>query len=620
VTTSRGASAPLPGFTYRGLGQLRTSQVVQAAPFIHRPRALLVSGDDLLLDSALLGAVVRVGDAGLLLPHLVSVPPAVGGGAVFWVAEGGLLHRRDLASAEVTDLDVSARVPDWLGYLHPASGPDLLVAIGRDLTGTWITGHDPATLAVVLPPAPFPYVLETAPLDLGDGRLVAAARPDSGADPLLYAFTPSGVASPLPVAGVIGPSPTPGAVCTAGQTSRGATAAVGLSDGAVQAVPFVGPGVLLPARSATPVAALALSGDVLVVARTADGTVVGTDLVTGATWGLTLDRPTRLASAGGLVWVASDASDALTAVDGATGQVLARRADGVSPGSDRVLGGAAWLPGDPGAGVEPSVLSLTASPGALVDWRLGLVGPTGVPLDLTPTLVVADAAAGRTWVAGGATLVARQGPTELLRATLPSPAVMAVATAGGLLVAHQDGLAFVDEAGVHPLLAGGTFPTALEVASDGRALYAATVLGEDRLLVFAPSALPDGGAPTRDEPVPGLGSGAAWVDGQAWAFFLDASFARQAAPLEGAGFGAPVERLGGDGDGLVSPNGRTRLTWGAGPLGGEVLHVWSLDPALAFGELTSVSLGAALGGLAFDASGERLYVVTRGPDRLLVLQ
>jgi hypothetical protein len=113
------------------------------------------------------------------------------------------------------------------------------------------------------------------------------------------------------------------------------------------------------------------------------------------------------------------------------------------------------------------------------------------------------------------------------------------------------------------------------------------------------------------------------VDGEAWAFLRDlTSLEPQAARLEPGGFGQPIQRLADDGDALASPNGRTLVTWGPGPFGGgtSLLHLWSLDPAAGFPELASVGLDGAVAGLSYDATGERLYVVTRRPNLVLVLQ
>jgi len=58
VTTSRGLSQPLPGFGYRGLGQLLAGQVIQSAPLLHRPQALLAPGSDPVIDSTLYRGLV----------------------------------------------------------------------------------------------------------------------------------------------------------------------------------------------------------------------------------------------------------------------------------------------------------------------------------------------------------------------------------------------------------------------------------------------------------------------------------------------------------------------------------------------------------------------------------
>jgi hypothetical protein len=59
-----------------------------------------------------------------------------------------------------------------------------------------------------------------------------------------------------------------------------------------------------------------------------------------------------------------------------------------------------------------------------------------------------------------------------------------------------------------------------------------------------------------------------------------------------------------------------------GLLGGGLtsLRVVALEPAAGFPTADRIELPASVVGLAFDGTGERLYVVTRSPDQVLVLE
>jgi hypothetical protein len=68
----------------------------------------------------------------------------------------------------------------------------------------------------------------------------------------------------------------------------------------------------------------------------------------------------------------------------------------------------------------------------------------------------------------------------------------------------------------------------------------------------------------------------------------------------------------------VSPNGRKLVMWEYRGLD-TALRLFSADPATGFAEWGYVPLEGTITGAAFDASGERLYVLTQGPDRILTI-
>jgi outer membrane protein assembly factor BamB len=616
VTSDGGTSAPVAGFRYLGLGQLRVGKVVTAqVPVVHQPRLLLADGDALYLHSGLLDGLVQAGEDFFMRSCPLSTIPGAAGGALFWIGEDGLLHRRDTATG--VELEVTAAAAG-LGALSltqlvalPA-GP--LVAVGSDGSGTVLAPLDPATLLPVSAglQRTFALGLDSAVAALPGGRLAAVAQPSGGGLSRLRVMDLAGtfitVATPrsIPAVGIELATGTLGAQEVIAVTTANGTFDVVTTTGAVVRSD--------PALSSTPVSALAIAGGLVVAARTDDGTVVATDLASGTGWGLATPRPTRLAVAGGVVWVASDANDVLVALDAATGALLAHRGVAVGPGSALPLGGLALSGG--------RLTMLTAHPGARVDFTLPDFTPTGESTPFHPTLIAADPDTGRLWIASGAfvsTLDLAWSTPVAVAATVQRM----LALDDGLAVVHDTGLAWVSAAGaVHELVADAFIAVALASDRNHRLLYAATVGSVDTLMVFAAGGPAAGAAPALQAPVPGLTLGAVFVDDQPWAFYYDAGD-RVAARLDTSGtFAAPQPRRNSDNDSLPSPNRRTLITWDPATVPGATgaLQVWSADPSTRFAPLSSMALPANVSGLAFDPTGERLYVVTRDPDLLLVVE
>jgi PKD repeat protein len=139
--------------------------------------------------------------------------------------------------------------------------------------------------------------------------------------------------------------------------------------------------------------------------------------------------------------------------------------------------------------------------------------------------------------------------------------------------------------------------------------------------------------------VPGSGSGAgstfaqldgvAFVDGQLWAFYWDGSSTDHAVQLDPdrdlAVVSGSSNRLS---DTLlnvvtVSPNGKTLVSWERQPFSQNTSVVfWSAADAFFYGfpRIATVPLDGLVSGAAFDGTGEKLYVLTRNPDRIVVLE
>jgi len=224
---------------------------------------------------------------------------------------------------------------------------------------------------------------------------------------------------------------------------------------------------------------------------------------------------------------------------------------------------------------------------------------------------LAEGQAGDT--APAAAPIAIPGGVEVLRTALAGP----IALSGTRLSVLSGGVLrpLVDD------LAGGVAAPA--IAADGRVLLVGTQGGVERARLWSADAVAAGGPPTLDVILPGLAVTGAFIDGAPWVSWLDPVdlTTGTAARLTDAGaLATPVAGL--LPEGLVSPNGRTVVSLDTGLLGGGLtsIRVVSLNPLGGFATQRRVELPAPGVGLAFDETGERLLVVTRAPDQLVVVE
>jgi hypothetical protein len=140
--------------------------------------------------------------------------------------------------------------------------------------------------------------------------------------------------------------------------------------------------------------------------------------------------------------------------------------------------------------------------------------------------------------------------------------------------------------------------------------------------LWDPEGLGTGGSATATHGFPaGTASTAAWLEDGLWllghgpsaheALLLgpDLSVARTVALAGDAPAGA-----------IVSPNGRLlveRLMDGAGT--GTILRFYRADPETAFPLIGTLVVDGLVEALTFDVTGERLWLVTRAPDRILLV-
>jgi hypothetical protein len=399
--------------------------------------------------------------------------------------------------------------------------------------------------------------------------------------------------------------------------------------------------------SASQVRGLALAasdtvGRPLAIATKPDDDLVLGIHVQGATvaWGL----PTRSArhvvvdhSVSSTVWVANDGDNDVLAVNTATGRQVGRLSFDVAPTSISVATGAAFAPPDPLALYPTDELYLVAgNPPAVLVHPLGFAEQACAWRPPWPAALVRDPASRAIWgAAEGATAT---DPIEVadLSGILPAFATGApigvpadAAYAGGhLVVAHDGGLTAVAGGAV----TGTWTPPAqprfynLGATPGGELVVAAEWDGLDRVQLWDPARIASSGAPLAE-----WTAGSEYVD---WAVWLEDGLWAQHADYSTMTW--TVSRFTREGSSLVevervtpvdpipyfagtTPNGRALVRWENRAGGGTALRLFSADPGTGFAETAYVALDGVVAGLAFDASGEHAYVVTRGPDRVVTI-
>jgi hypothetical protein len=462
-------------------------------------------------------------------------------------------------------------------------------------------------------------------VDVGDGRFALVTEDGLGA--LTVALVDPRGAAPVVTLLPAPPAPNQASPVLAAGTAGGERqVAVALAGGEVGFVSLLPAPAWRSARagtfSTTAIASLAVAGDRVLAAKPDDGVVLGIDAAGAAVaFALPLPRPTAVTGGpAGVAWAAGEADDVLTALDPASGALLGRRGADPLATSASVLAGAAWRPAGTSAAegaFAESVAFPVGSPPALVNWPVG-GDPEARVQPLAPGLVAWDAEAAGFWtgdaaalsLAGGAPL-AVPGGLEWLGA---APA--GLVTLGGRL-------SVVQAEAVNPLAIDlDSSLAAPALAGDGRLLLVGSMGLAERARLWSAPALLAAGPPTLDAVLPGLALQGAFVDGEPWVTWLDLdTFEPRSARLDPAGALAG-EVAGALPEGIRSPNGRTVVVPEPGLEGPALtsLRVVALEPGAGFPTVRRIELPAPVVGLAFDATGERLYAVTRGPDQLLALE
>ncbi len=549
-----------------------------------------------------------------------------------------------------------------------------MLAFGEDINGNAVVAaYNASTLASLL--APVPYGVENffGAVDLRDGRVVVAGF-DINYDIALFVLdlrTLPAVPSP-PVqfgcagsyAGACPPGfntaadglvplaaagDGAGSIDVAASLDDGNAAIASLSTGTFETlVDTFSPNLIesIVAAASTPIFVATKPGDDLAVAFGSNGAL---------RWFVDAASPTVAASVSlpGLgvlptidyAFVAGDGDNNVLVVDIATGQRVARVNFDVAPGGDGYADAAAWVPS--AAGLEGDLIfPSTAFPG-LLRFPTGTDAPSAISRTPAIGFVAAASDARNAWaVTGGATPLvegfldgAWDAPLPVLLASGAQP--RRVAARGRLLaVAHDEGLSLIDAdaAPTPPATAGVTaIPSAGAPAfyglgfTPGGDVWAVVERDDDVTVGFwTPASLVAGGTPRASWIVPGTTSAsrtasvrtAALLEDGLWVFWSDVdaqeSFATLFDATLGEGRTVPAS------DQLleihaISPNGRLLVHRETGGSLGFAVRFFRADPEAGFPEVGSLIFNERVEGFTFDSSGERLYVITQSPDRIVTI-
>ncbi len=661
VSASGGVSAPAGPFTYRGLGQLRTGAISGDVPLLHKPYRILAAGGDTFLHSDLLLGLVRYSDPAFVRDLAVSadaLPWAGAQGAVIWLEsewnepaapDVSRLVRLDLANGAVAEGGVVpfAGAGAIVAMRGPAASPaDDRIAVLRS-TGTAVSLalHDADGLAEVLPPALLPVAEVRGCADAGEGQLACLVRDAAGAPLALALVTPGTppVVRPiaLPDGDVVQGDPIDLAdpICAGGTLATGRTAAVALDDGRVALAKLDGgapafwreveTGSRTPARS---LACTTIGPHLGVVApKRADDLVVAVDAEAAPAgqirWTASVPRASRAAVdvASGTVHAAGEADNRVVVLDAATGALLARRSFDVLPGRDGAVQGAAWITekgAEPAAlvfavGSPPGVieLPLAAAPGTFPVYRnrpdaVGVFGPFA-PYDPLYRYYFTLRAQGvsqaaESWPLGSVTQLGQDGPEDAY-----------VGTADGLVTIDYPAKT------THPSPIAGASFASLGLLPGARVFTAVTDgAGASSVRAWSEAQAAAGDPAGSSWTSPGPLAGAALLDGVLWVFHWDATGAFVGTELGSAldfvrsvPMAEAFDRIL-----AVSPNGRTFVTWEYQPWSWETsVVVWAAGGS-GYERVATVPLQGVVSGVAFGGTGEALYVLTRSPDRVVVLE
>jgi hypothetical protein len=680
VATRGGISGPsATPFSYLGLGEVRGYAITSEIPLVHRPYRVLAVEGDTFIHSDLVVGLLRYGDPSFVVPHgrFMDAAPWTAPGSVVWRetagATSGMLVRRTVGndpesvttatipaveSGPVVVMRAHGGLPDAVALVQHQGDPAYLttVALRRLDNLTPIAGYGGAALAR------FEDLRGCA--DTGKGELACLVRREAGGhngldpSPLtvgIVSFEPavsSTILPPPPVALVEDRNQLDDPLCVDTTRGAGGQAVVALQDGTLALVDVATRSFLpntIETGSRTPVRSITcLGGGEVLVAKRGDDLLTRVSLVDGRIrWSVSVPKASRAgvdcslaaqATTGGVctVHVMGEADNVALVLRVDTGDLLARRSFDLLPGRvdapemllDRTAlqGAAAYTPAD---GV-PRIAVVVSAPRGVLRAPVSAQRGSG----LYPTYSQSDAVA----VVPGIT-----GSYAMVLGDLALDGVAVSATAQlGLDGAWPYAYAATG-AGLETLTYDGATPGAVSDWSDSE-FYSLGYLPDGRIY----GALWDSWLDetflkvwTLDEAHQGQQAGATWspggllgmaavLDGDLWAFWWDRN-ADGELQVHATGLTASASSLS-EGSSFVladpfyqvlavSPNGRTFVSWDLQPFSHDTSVVlWSSDSAAGFPRRATIPVQGQVTGVAFDGTGEALYVVTRGPDRILVVE
>jgi hypothetical protein len=680
VSSRDGTSGPTSSaFDYRGLGEPRRVQIASSAPILHHPRAVHPVTGDVVIDSRLYARLVWAGSS---LSSAPGVTQSAGDASqqftsslVYSDADPVTgLPRLVVADGATGGVSMTQPIPFEPAQIIIQPPQSRVLVFGTDTGGAEVvSGFSEMNLSPLFGPITYGIDFFFGAADQGNGAVVIAGM-SSSSDLVLWTYNapwspPAGAppaAVPLactPTAGLTCPPPlalaSNGLVPLAGSAWGSymfAAAAIDGGDLVVAQAPNSGPATVpeilrvVETLNPSPIESLVAStyNNVALATKPADGFSVAFDLGGGGLkWMLDSSRPTATGAGRDLAYIANDDDNDVVVANWVTGQRVARVNFDVAPGADGFADAAAWIPSPSGLDGD-LIFPTTAFPG-LVRFPIGTEAPAAISSAPDIGFVTAASDARAVWAVSSGAVPFVEGfldgawaaPVAALLPTAAHPRRVA-ARGRRLAVAHDQGLSLIDAdaAPVPPATAAVvSIPSAtaplfygLGFTTDGDVW--AVVERDDDVMVglWSPAAFAAGGLPVATWTVPGTTAAArtasvrtaALLEDGLWVFWTNVDTMESFATLFGLGSTPTEIRTVPASDRLreihaVSPNGRLLVHREVGGSLGFAVRFFRADPDAGFPEVGSLVFTERVEAFAFDATGERLFVLTQSPDRVITI-
>jgi hypothetical protein len=670
VTTRGGISSPSPtALDYRGLGELRARAVAGEEAILHKPYRVLALQGETFLHSDLLLGILRYRDPTFVAATAVSIDSAAWASApsVVWLESSAgessrLVRESAYGTQAFSNLGYSAGFGPIVAMRGDGGGlPDTVVVFQHELDPPYTTSvalHQLSDLTSLPGYYPYPALLTSTAfehlrgcVDAGAGELACLVR--ERADPptplrlARISFVPSIAVAVLPhspaLAPLVAPGIPPDLPFCADPLSREVVAP--LDDGSLLVLDLTTPGLAytVGTGSRTPGRSLAcIGGGRVLVSKRDDDLLTHLDFRTGRIlWSADVPKASHAdvdpTGATSVVHAVGEKDNFVRLLDLGTGTLLARRSFDVLPGRveapdallDRTaIDGAGWYQK---SGEDPNLAFATTAPRGVVEWPLTAKRELGV----FPHFGQApDALGAFSWIdRDGYVLLREQQFAPEWSVPLGGTAQLGVDAPTYVYFGTTAGLEAVSWSGaVHQVSAVPSAEfTSLGLVEEGGVRDAHVVAavrsgGTWGVRMWTRDEAIGGSAAGQSWPSPGSGArmiaAAAILDGSLHAFYWDGGtlhavdldsdlVARSDTALEDSFYSIIA----------VSPNGRTFVSWDFQPFSRDTsVVIWSSDATAGFPRLATIPVPGQVSAAAFSGTGEQLYVVTRGPDRIVVLE